>query len=68
MTTTVKMFVDCRVCGKASPQFGIGSTNAYGFADLDSRPPEMQRSTIGDWLLKADRTAHTTEAALGAAT
>jgi hypothetical protein len=50
MTTTMKMFVGCRVCGKASPQFGIGSTSAYGFADLDSRPPEMRRSTIGYWV------------------
>jgi hypothetical protein len=44
------MFVGCHVCGKASPQFGIGSTNAYGYADLDSRPPEMRRSTIGYWV------------------
>jgi hypothetical protein len=50
MTTTHKMFVGCRVCGKASSQFGIGSTSAYGYADLDSRPPEMRRSTIAYWV------------------
>ena len=50
MTTINKTFVGCRVCGKASPQFGIGSTGAYGYADLDSRPPEMRRSTIGCWV------------------
>ena len=50
MTTTHKMFVACRVCGKASPQSGIGSTNAYGYADLDLRPPEMRRSTIEYWV------------------
>ena len=29
---------------------GIGSTNSFGSPDLDTRPPEMQRSTIYHWI------------------
>jgi hypothetical protein len=28
----------------------IGSTNQMGFPDLDFRPPEMMRSTMGSWV------------------
>jgi hypothetical protein len=35
-----------------SSHIGISSTNAFGSADLDTRPPEMQRSTISSWVQK----------------
>ncbi len=46
MTT---MFVEnftCCICDTPSEHSVIGSTNAFGAADLDTRPPEMARSTI----------------------
>lgn len=36
----------CALCGKASRQEIIYSTNSFGSMDLDTRPPEMKRSTI----------------------
>ncbi len=42
--------VRCRNCGRRSEQMILESTNAFGSADLDLRPPEMQRSTMGCWL------------------
>lgn len=50
MTTHYSEDVCCAVCGKMSSHIGIASTNAFGSADLDSRPPEMQRSTISTWV------------------
>ena len=44
--------VRCALCGKSSPHMGVGSTSAFGSADLDGRPPEMQRSTISTWVQK----------------
>lgn len=40
----------CSVCGKSSPQRMLASTNSSGYSDLDLRPPEMQRSTMGTWI------------------
>jgi len=42
----------CAVCGTTSAQTGIASTNAFGSPDLDTRPPEMQRSTMSTWVQK----------------
>ena len=50
MTTTYSEDVRCAVCGKSSAHIGTASTNAFGSADLDTRPPEMQRSTISTWV------------------
>jgi len=50
MTTLHKKKVRCSVCGSESEYAGIGSTNAFGSADLDTRPPEMERSTIFAWV------------------
>lgn len=50
MTTTYKKKVRCAVCGTESEHTGIGSTNAIGSPDLDTRPPEMKRSTIFAWV------------------
>jgi hypothetical protein len=38
--------VECCVCEQVSSHMIIGSTNSFGYPDLDTRPPEMQRSTI----------------------
>ncbi len=46
MTTMFPNEVTCCVCGTRSTQMMIGSTNAFGSPDLDTRPPEMERSTI----------------------
>lgn len=50
MTTLYKERVCCSICGIEEEQTGIGSTNAFGSPDLDTRPPEMQRSTIHIWV------------------
>ena len=50
MTTLYKEKTRCSVCGAESGYDVIGSTNAFGSPDLDSRPPEMKRSTIFAWV------------------
>lgn len=40
----------CAVCGTETEYTGIRSTNAFGSSDLDTRPPEMKRSTIFAWV------------------
>jgi hypothetical protein len=46
MTTMFPKQVTCGVCGSISNVMEILSTNAFGSADLDTRPPEMRRSTL----------------------
>lgn len=46
MTTMYEDNLTCFICGKESSHTIIGSTNAFGSSDLDSRPPEMMRFTI----------------------
>ena len=50
MTTIVIETVKCGCCGKKSKQRGLGSTNQFGSADLDLRPPPMARDTMEFWL------------------
>ncbi len=50
MTTMFKEEVECCICGEKSDHMGIGSTNSFGSPDLDTRPPEMLRSTIYHWI------------------
>jgi len=50
MTTLYEEKARCAVCGSEAEYTGIGSTNAFGSPDLDTRPPEMQRSTIFAWV------------------
>lgn len=50
MTTFDQRTVCCSCCGKNSLQQILMSTNQMGWADLDQRPPEMMRSTMGAWL------------------
>lgn len=40
----------CFVCNKKSTYDELVSTNSFGYMDLDTRPPEMQRSTIIYWV------------------
>jgi hypothetical protein len=46
MTTMDNIKVNCCVCDTESIHISVGSTNAFGYPDLDSRPSEMERSTI----------------------
>ncbi len=50
MTTLYKKKARCAVCGFETEYTGIRSTNAFGSPDLDTRPPEMERSTIFAWV------------------
>ena len=40
----------CSVCGTEKEYRVLTSTNAFGPSDLDTRPPEMQRSTMSMWV------------------
>jgi hypothetical protein len=51
MTTVLKEIIQCAVCSERSEHFTIGSTNTFGWMDLDTRPPEMMRSTISMWIM-----------------
>lgn len=46
MTTIYSEAVKCPYCNTKVEITHLGSTNAFGAMDLDTRPPEMQRSTI----------------------
>jgi len=46
MTTVFDKEVRCYLCSAENKFTGIGSTNTTGSSDLDTRPPEMARSTI----------------------
>jgi len=52
MTIITKFEKKCSVCGRTSLQPVLGSTNTWGYPDIDLRPPEMQRSTIDIWLVE----------------
>lgn len=50
MTTITRMPVQCPICGSTWESPTVMSTNAFGSMDLDTRPPEMRRSTMCYWL------------------
>ena len=50
MTTIYKEEKRCALCGKSSKYPKTCSTNTFGSPDLDTRPPEMKRSTIMMWI------------------
>lgn len=52
MTTFYEAEMKCAVCGKRSKHPQLGSTNTMGWPDLDTRPAEMQRSTMGYWVVE----------------
>ena len=44
------------MCGRPSTEMLLGSTNTFGGApDLDTRPPEMERSTLHDTIYRCHR-------------
>ena len=50
MTTMFEVEKICSECGRASKHRACASTYNYGSPDLDTRPPEMSRSTINTWI------------------
>ena len=53
MSTMREMKIRCSVCKKESHFRVLTSTNTFfGSPDLDTRPPEMQRSTMPLWVQK----------------
>jgi hypothetical protein len=50
MTMILNEPVQCGHCKKTTEHPVLMSTNAFGYSDLDLRPPEMQRSTMNTWL------------------
>ena len=50
MTTISQFQVRCSHCGFESKQNILTSSGEYGYRDLDLRPSEMVRSTMGMWL------------------
>lgn len=50
MTTIYNEQKKCPNCGTLNEITMVGSTNSFGSMDLDTRPPEMRRSTMIYWL------------------
>lgn len=50
MTTVLQEEVNCGLCGCRQIVTEIGSTSSFGAMDLDTRPPEMRRSTMAYWV------------------
>lgn len=50
MTEFLPVEVTCYVCKQASTQTPVVSYYNIGSPDLDTRPPEMQRSTLPHWV------------------
>ncbi len=50
MTTIFQEDVNCGLCGCRQIVTEIGSTSSFGAMDLDTRPPEMRRSTMAYWV------------------
>lgn len=46
MTTEHRENFCCGLCGEENEYRVIGSTNSFGQPDLDTRPPQMERSTL----------------------
>lgn len=50
MTTQYEEKKSCGICESENEYIVIGSTNSFGSPDLDTRPPEMERSTMFAWI------------------
>ena len=61
MTTLVDAEIACAVCGTKSTQHEISSTNQFGHMDLDTRPPEMRRSTMEFWVQECPKCGYVSE-------
>jgi hypothetical protein len=58
MTTFAEESIQCGACGRVFTHNAIASTNAFGSPDLDTRPPEMQRSTMPAWVQRCPSCDH----------
>lgn len=50
MTTIMPNTSTCFICGSEEEYGVVASTNTFGPTDLDTRPPEMKRSTMRYWV------------------
>ena len=50
VTTIIEEEVTCAVCGMTQTVQEMGSTSSFGAMDLDTRPPELRRSTMDLWV------------------
>jgi hypothetical protein len=50
MTTAFEKVVTCAICGEEQSVQVMGSTSAFGSMDLDTRPPQLRRSSMWLWL------------------
>jgi len=55
MTVPIRVKRKCSVCGFVSIQTELASTSRFGSPDLDTRPPEMMRSSMGWWIQECPR-------------
>lgn len=50
MTTVYTVTKTCYVCNSTNEYYEVSSTSTFGSSDLDTRPPQMERSTIDFWI------------------
>ena len=50
MTTLFTEKIICSICNQNNDQDVIGSSSSFGSMDTDTRPPEMERSTMPFWV------------------
>lgn len=55
MTMFANIERTCCICGKTVKCNVLASTNAFGSMDLDTRPPQMKRSTMSHWIEKCPK-------------
>ena len=55
MTTIVHRKARCYLCTTQSEFMRIASTNRMGSPDLDTRPPQMERSTMRTWVQRCPK-------------
>ncbi len=58
MTTFSETTVTCGACGHNFQHSDLSSTNRFGPMDLDTRPPEMARSTMLAWVQQCPTCGH----------
>ncbi|MBP6507070.1 MAG: hypothetical protein KA257_05850 [Opitutaceae bacterium] len=58
MTTFSSTYVTCGACGQNFEHNALSSTNRFGSMDLDTRPPEMERSTMNAWIQRCPGCGH----------
>jgi hypothetical protein len=55
MTTYAETTFTCPACGNTDAYTALMSTNAFGSADLDLRPPPMKRHTMHTWVRRCQK-------------